>query len=97
MLGSKKLVGPTALGERQMRLYQQRIYTSPHSGEVGRGSGRVGSVEARQIVTRSRESTLPGPESPTLPQAGGCFQLEVYSHLPLALLGNMRAGARASS
>ncbi len=68
-----------------MRLYQQRIYTSPRSGEVGRGSGRVGPVKAQQIVIPSRESTLPGPESPTLPQAGGCFQLEVYSHLPLAL------------
>ena len=67
-----------------MRVYQQRIYTSPRSGEVGRGSGRVGPDEAQQIVTPSRESTLPGPESPTLPQAGGCFQLEVYSHLPLA-------------
>ncbi len=60
---------PVVLGERQMRLYQQRIYTSPRSGEVGRGSGPVGPVEAQQIVTRSRESTLPGPESPTLPQA----------------------------
>ncbi len=67
-----------------MRHYQQRINTSPRSGEVGRGSARVGPVEAQQFVTRSRESTLPGPESPTL-QAGGCFQLEVYSHLPLAL------------
>ncbi len=74
------------LGERQMRVYQQRIYTSPRSGEVGRGSGRVGPDEAQQIFTPSRESTLPGPESPTLPQAGGCFQLEVYSHLPLALV-----------
>ncbi len=52
-----------------MRVYQQRIYTSPRSGEVGRGSGRVGPDEAQQIVTPSRESTLPGPESPTLPQA----------------------------
>ena len=53
-----------------MRIYQQWIHTSPRSGEVGRGSGRVGSFESRQFVTPWRESTLPGPESPILPQGG---------------------------
>ncbi len=71
-----------------MRLYQQRIYTSPRSGEVGRGSGRVGPVEARQIVTRSRESTLPGPESPTLPQGDRAafkllFEMRLLPHFTL--------------
>ena len=43
-----------------MRFCQQRIYTSPRSGAVGRASGRVGPFEAQQIVTRSRDRPSPG-------------------------------------
>ena len=48
------------LGERQMRIYQQYIHTSPRSGEVGRGSGRVGLVEPRQFVLGGANRPSPG-------------------------------------
>jgi hypothetical protein len=43
--------------------------TSPRSGEVGRGSGRVGRSRTRAFVVRfCGNQALSGPESPTLPE-----------------------------
>jgi hypothetical protein len=42
-----------------MRIYLY-IHTSPRSGEVGRGSGRVGPVEPRQFVVGCANRPSPG-------------------------------------
>ncbi len=78
-----------------MRVYQQRIYTSPRSGEVGRGGGRVGPVESQQIVSRSRESTLPGPENPTLPQ-GDRADFKLFDCMSLSSPSQLLGGSSVS-